>query len=357
MGSPPDPTTFDPNADGLPDALSSSRLPAGGAGRVVVMLATGEPDSEAWARDAAVSVARSWAEDGARVFLADAALTDPHLHEVLGLPNEEGVADMFRFGASVQRVARRIEDLPFFFTSAGTTTFNPHEVLASSRWRTLADGFRDAGAALLLYLPASEPGADGLLAQATDVVVFGEEVPDSLAADSAPTVVAWVTGDGGPAEGVPPEADFAAEAVETTEPVEAVADTLEGEVVGEASEPKAPESTLDADLVVVPEEDTLDPWGLSREAASELEPDSTPSPWTDLEEGEDEVLLPDMGLSLDETVVVDREDVVEAPPPAETEVEAHPEEELAAAAAATTESVTTDLRHRRSRCIRGRRRR
>lgn len=191
-GVPAGPTTFDPDDDGLPDVLAANRLPEGGAGRVVALLSTALPGEDAWARRSAASVARSWARDGVRVFLADLSLDDPHLHETLGLENEEGVSDMFRFGTSVQRVARRVDDLPFFFASAGSPTWEPGEILANDRWSQLAEGFKEAGAALLLYVPASAPGAASILRRASDALILGSEEPGVLAEASDLSVMAWI---------------------------------------------------------------------------------------------------------------------------------------------------------------------
>ena len=204
-GQPSVPTEFDPAVDGLPEALDPSRLPEQGAGRVVTLLSSATSDQNAWARDSAVAVAQAWAEQGVRVFLADLGLERPTLHETLGVPNEEGLSDLFRFGASVQRVAHRVGDLPFFFTAAGSPIFGSEEVLRNERWRILIDGFAEAGAALLLYLPADEAGADAVLARTTELVVLGAEVPEDLLGDGVPSPLAWVAWPGATPAAVAPE--------------------------------------------------------------------------------------------------------------------------------------------------------
>jgi hypothetical protein len=105
----------------------------------------------------------------------DLGLEAPSLHEVLKLPNEEGVSDAFLFGASVQRIARPTPDGSIFFASAGTPTVDPEEVLSHPRWNDLAGGFSETDATLLLFLPTEIPGAESILRLATDVIFLAAE--------------------------------------------------------------------------------------------------------------------------------------------------------------------------------------
>ena len=200
-GRPPAPTEFDPAVDGLPEVLDPSRLPARGAGRVVTLLSAGAPDEAEWNQACAVAVAKAWAGEGVRVFLADLGLEQPTLHEILGVPNDEGISDMFRFGASVQRVAHRVGELPFFFTAAGAPVYEPEEILRSDRWKILIDGFAEASAALLLYLPAEAEGAEAILARTTDLIVLGQALPAAVERGAGPDPLAWITPAGAAAAG------------------------------------------------------------------------------------------------------------------------------------------------------------
>ncbi|MGW8265766.1 MAG: hypothetical protein ACWGSQ_05315 [Longimicrobiales bacterium] len=161
---------FDVESGQVPDASAPSLLPGGGRGRIVVLAATPFARKESWAARAAAILAREWAKEGLRIFLMDLGLEDPSLHDVLGLPNEEGVSDAFLFGASIQHIAKPALDNGVFFASAGAPPGDPQEVLGHPRWNDLAGGFSEAEATLLLFLPTEIPGAEKILSRATEIL-------------------------------------------------------------------------------------------------------------------------------------------------------------------------------------------
>lgn len=174
---------FDVESGQLPDESAPSLLPAGGKGRIVVLAATAFARQEGWASRAAVLIAGEWAQEGLRVFLMDLGLEDPTLHQVLGLPNGEGVSDAFLFGASIQHVAKGALDNAIFFAPAGAPPGDPEEVLGHPRWNDLAGGFSEADATLVLFLPTEIPGAGKILSRATDILFLaarGESVDTHL---------------------------------------------------------------------------------------------------------------------------------------------------------------------------------
>ncbi len=172
---------FDVEAGLVPEESSPSLLPNDGRGRVVVLAATPFAMKDGWAARAAVALAKDWSETGLRIFLMDLGLETPTLHQALDLPNGEGVADAFLYGASVQHIAKPVLDDAFFFASAGSPPGNPEEVLGHSRWNDLAGGFSEANATLLLFLPTDIPGAGKILSRATDILFFAGqgELPDT----------------------------------------------------------------------------------------------------------------------------------------------------------------------------------
>ncbi len=175
----------------IPEEASSSVLPEKGEGRIVVLGATPFARSSGWASRAAVSIAGAWAKEGRRIFLMDLGLEAPSLHEVLALPNQEGVSDAFLYGASVQRIAQPALDDAIYFASAGTATVDPEEVLNHSRWLDLAVGFSETNATLLLFLPSEVPGAESILSLATEVLFLaaqGESADAFLGSASAKVV-------------------------------------------------------------------------------------------------------------------------------------------------------------------------
>lgn len=182
---------FDAESGVVPEDLSPSIFPGGGAGRIVVLASTPLARSAGWANRAVVALAREWAKGDLRIFLMDLGLDSPSLHEELGVQNMEGVSDAFLYGASVQRIAHPALDDTIFFAAAGTATTDPEQILAHPRWSDLAGGFSEADATLLLFLPTGLPGADKILARATDVLFLageGESAETHLGAATAKMV-------------------------------------------------------------------------------------------------------------------------------------------------------------------------
>jgi hypothetical protein len=152
--------------------------PTDGSGVVVVLLAEEGPRSHGWGPRVAVSLAREWAGDGLKVFLADGDLDHPALHRVLGRDNEEGMADAVVYGASPGRIGRPVPEAGFLFASAGTVIPDAEETWAHPRWGTLLEAFRESGSLLLLYLPADgEGGPAALVEQADRVIRLADEAP------------------------------------------------------------------------------------------------------------------------------------------------------------------------------------
>ncbi|MFC1791326.1 hypothetical protein ACFL0I_02525, partial [Gemmatimonadota bacterium] len=120
---------FDVESGRVPEGCTPSILPGGGEGRIIVLAATPFAQKGGWGSKAAVAIAKDWAGSELSIFLMDLGLETPTLHELLGLPNEEGVSDAFLYGASVQNIAQPAMDGAFFFASAGTVPGDTAEVL------------------------------------------------------------------------------------------------------------------------------------------------------------------------------------------------------------------------------------
>jgi uncharacterized MAPEG superfamily protein len=138
----------------------------------VALVAGSSVRSDGWAARAAAALARAWGHEGRRTYLCDLALESPELHEALDVTNQEGVSDVLLYGASPRHVARRIDE-NLYLASAGTVTAAPDAVRSSPRWDALVDAFQEAGALLLLYVPAGVPGVEAVLARADAVVALG----------------------------------------------------------------------------------------------------------------------------------------------------------------------------------------
>ncbi len=167
-------------------------------GRVVVISATRTVRDRGWAPRAVVEMARGWASQGARVFLADLSLEDPEIHSVLEAGNLEGVSDSLLYGASIQRVARPADDGAFFVATAGTAVADPSLVLDHPRWTGMTHGFMTAGVTLVLYLPLGMPGSGSMLARGTHRILLARpgEVLDELDEGSDDRIIAVLGPDG-----------------------------------------------------------------------------------------------------------------------------------------------------------------
>lgn len=190
---------YDPASSPLPDIRGSGGTPK--AGVVLVLLAAPGVREDGWSARAAAALASGMAGAGRRVFLADVDLAHPGLHHVLGVSNDEGVSDAFVYGASIQRVARPVDDGRYFFAPAGTPVGDARAVASSRRWQPVLDGFRTARADVVLLVPTDQEGTDLLLERATDVVVLATRGDGAASAASAAGAADRVRAVLGPSEG------------------------------------------------------------------------------------------------------------------------------------------------------------
>lgn len=231
------PTPFDPEGGELSPALESA-LRSDAVPPVVLLVAGAAARASGWAARATVAVAAALARDRS-VVVADLAVDQPELHALLGVPNLEGLADVFLFGASLPRVAQAVPGQAFEVVAAGAYVPDAAELLASSRWERIAEEYRLGGATLLAYVPggttgladlAARMGAAVLLADGDDLDAGGLELPESA------TVLATLT----PADrAVTPEP-----AAEAPPPPDAAAPAAEEAVSVELPEPPAPPAAV-----------------------------------------------------------------------------------------------------------------
>lgn len=161
-----------------PDSLPSFPEAPGGEGRVLAVVATPEAVREGWAESVAFGIAAGWAAGGMRVVLVDAGLDSPSLHDVARVPNEEGLTDALRWGASAQRIARKVEGERLIVVTAGTPVANGGAVLAGERWQDLCDGFRDAGVTLAVFVPAGDTSEAAVFSRASSALLIATAEED-----------------------------------------------------------------------------------------------------------------------------------------------------------------------------------
>jgi hypothetical protein len=166
----PQPTFFDPAFERLPAAAAFDPERPG-----PVLLLFDPHADRAWVADAAIALATGWYAAGRRTVLADLSIEDPVLHERVGVPNLDGVVDLFLYGASLARSARPVPGRGFLLITAGTYTHEPESIFRHTRWAKIVDGFREAQASLLLFTPLGAPGLSALSQWSQEVVLLGTD--------------------------------------------------------------------------------------------------------------------------------------------------------------------------------------
>ena len=233
----PEAVPFAPGSGELPPALGPALTDPDTHLLLIVA-----PDADAGAVRTAIGLAEARAQEAGRTILADAAFGSGRIHETLEVPNLEGVADMFEFGASLSRVVTRPEARSFEFIPSGPYVPDAEAILRSDRWDRIAEEVADASAALLVFVPATAPGLEALSRRAGRAVVVGD--PESAdravqALDPDCEVAAVVA----PIGAVPPE-ELAAEAGPATEIDATLLDQPElTEPVVFRSDQRAPDTT------------------------------------------------------------------------------------------------------------------
>jgi len=106
----------------------------------------------------------------AEPLLALAPSGDPH-----------GLADVFEYGVSMERVARRAVGFKnLFVLPTGTFVTDQAEIMANRRWSKLAAGFAEEEGLLILVASVNAPHVEALVVQLEGAVVVGHSAPARL---------------------------------------------------------------------------------------------------------------------------------------------------------------------------------
>ena len=134
-------------------------------------------DAAALALGIAASQART-----RRAVVADLAGELATFAHHLGTAETDGIGDTFRYGASLNHIARRIgpgENL--YLLPSGTEPVVDEELYTHDRWRRLVAGFRETGALLLIVAPAGATALGSLAAFTDGVIAAGDaRIPDDV---------------------------------------------------------------------------------------------------------------------------------------------------------------------------------
>ena len=94
-----------------------------------------------------------------RVAIADLVGELPQLEALLTGDDPHGVADSFRYGVSLNKIARPInQEGSIFLMPSGTESVANVEIYDNDRWRRLAAGFHEVGALLLVVADSRTAG-------------------------------------------------------------------------------------------------------------------------------------------------------------------------------------------------------
>jgi hypothetical protein len=129
----------------------------------------------------AVSIARSLA-GVRRVAIADLIGDLPPLTSLIMRTDDDphGIADSFRYGVSLNRIARPVDESgSLFILPSGTEAVAHEEIYRNERWRRLAAGFAEVNATMLIVAAPDVPGFDDLVRYVGGLVRVGEQAPDA----------------------------------------------------------------------------------------------------------------------------------------------------------------------------------
>src|SRR5687767_7122660 len=169
----PDAMSLDPVA-GLASSTFAGLLKTWSSTPVLMLAVGPQAQRGGWAADAAIAIADALAAASPRVILGDLSLDQPELHERLGLDNNEGLTDVFLFGASLEHVTHMLPANSFELIPAAAFTPDAEEILTHRRWGSLFEDYAASATRLLLYLPVSVEGAGAFSDRVGHTIVLAD---------------------------------------------------------------------------------------------------------------------------------------------------------------------------------------
>jgi len=144
-----------------------------------IMVATAKPAQGG--TSTICNLAVTLAQAGRRVVLIDADLRRPSLHKLFRVPNDFGLADLLRNGATIDKGMKSTFVEGLALITAGTDIHNPWALLRSARLQKLVEELKHVADYVLVDVPSAIVFADAAtVASAVDgvlVVVRANEAP------------------------------------------------------------------------------------------------------------------------------------------------------------------------------------
>ncbi|MEW6285011.1 MAG: polysaccharide biosynthesis tyrosine autokinase [Chloroflexota bacterium] len=121
----------------------------------------------------AVNLAAIYSQAKRSVVLVDADLRHPNVHRYMGLPNLDGLSNLFREQGDVSKVFRSRVDLPkLTVITTGSIPPNPAELLGSDRMTWILEELRSVAEMVIIDTPPSLVADAQVLAAKVDAVLL-----------------------------------------------------------------------------------------------------------------------------------------------------------------------------------------
>lgn len=121
----------------------------------------------------AVNLAAIFSQAKRSVILVDADLRHPNIHRYMGLPNVDGLSNLFREQSDVSKVFRNRVDLPkLTVITTGSVPPNPAELLGSDRMTWILEELRSVTEMVIIDTPPSLVADAQVLAAKVDAVLL-----------------------------------------------------------------------------------------------------------------------------------------------------------------------------------------
>jgi capsular exopolysaccharide synthesis family protein len=121
----------------------------------------------------AVNLAAIYSQAKRSVALLDADMRHPNVHKYMGMPNRDGLSDLFRDRSDVAKVTRNKVSLPkLSIITTGSLPPNPAELLGSDRMNWILEELRSIAEMIIIDTPPSLVADAQVLAAKVDAVLI-----------------------------------------------------------------------------------------------------------------------------------------------------------------------------------------
>lgn len=141
-------------------------------GRAVLVVASARARREDWCVATFTAIAEALVGAGRRVLVADLTFDHTNLADQLTVPNDEGLADVFLYGASLGHVIHKVPDHSFDLVPPGAFIPDPGDLMRDRGWDALLEEILLQGRTLVVYAAAEVAGITALSTRIRDIVVL-----------------------------------------------------------------------------------------------------------------------------------------------------------------------------------------